>query len=195
MPWEFDMALLSRSDVKTYLGITGTGSDVRIDALIPAILAFIESYCGREFEESAITEYFHGPNSVFILSKFPILTIPALVLYDDWSRKWTADTLVDTDDYYVDYEGGIIYVDYNIGQGKMTIKANYTAGFGGTEKSSISFPADLGQACIELVARKLKEGEGALGVPTRAIPSGGTVAFGIDDILPQTKIVLDRYKR
>lgn len=190
------MALLAKIDVKTYLGITSDKSDEKIDALIPAALAFIETYCGREFEQSAVTEYFHGPEAVFILSKYPINSDPALVLYDDWSRKWADDAKVDTDDYYVDYNAGIVYVDYEIGQGKMTVRVDYTAGY--TElgtNGSVGFPADLKQACVEIVARKLKEGEGALGVPTRSISEGGSVTFIIDDILPQTKVVLDRYKR
>ena len=103
------------------------------------------------------------------------------------------DTRVSSDDFYVDYDRGIIYVDYDIGQGKMTVRADFTAGY--NDSGSIVYPADLKQAAVEIVARKLKEGEGALGVPTRAIPSGGTVAFVIDNILPQTKVVLDLYKR
>lgn len=194
------MPILVRDDVKTYLKITGSEADDRIDDLVLAAIDFVKSYCGitlisQTDAAAAITEYFHGPGNVFILPQFPIATTPALVLYDDWDRKWGADTIVDTDDYYVDYDKGIIYCDYDIGQGKMTVKASYTIGYTTGVGSSNPYPADLKQACVEIVARKLKEGEGALGVPTRAIPQGGTVAFGIDDILPQTKIVLDLYKR
>jgi hypothetical protein len=184
------MALLDKEDVKTYLKITTFDADSRISDLIPAVLTFVETYCKREFTQSAVVEYFHGPESSFLLSKYPVATTPALILYDDWSRVWAADTIVDTDDYSVDVDAGIVYVDYEIGQGKMTVKASYTAGYADSD-----FPADLKQACVELVARKLKEGEGALGVPSRAIPAGGTVIFAIDDILPQTKVVLNLYKR
>ena len=57
-------------------------------------------------------------------------------------------------------------------------------------------PTPITQACIELIARKFKEGpSGGLGVPSRALPGGGNVTFVIDALLPQTKVVLDTYRK
>ncbi len=180
------MALLAKADIKDYLTITGTEKDTKIESLILAVLSFIDTYCNRNFASAAYIEYFHGPTPTLFLKGVPIASSPVLVLYDDWQREFGSTTIVDADDYYIDSDVGLVHVDYDVGQGKGTVKVSYTGGYS-------ALPADLKQACVEMVARKLKEGDGALGIPSRSIPEGGNVVFVIDDILPQTKVVLGRY--
>lgn len=49
------MAYTVAADVKTYLGITGSGDDALITVLITRAQAIIDSYCRRTFEASADT--------------------------------------------------------------------------------------------------------------------------------------------
>lgn len=55
----------STSDVKTYLGITGSGDDALIDALVTAAQAAVDQYFLRTFEASTnTTRYFNAINDV-----------------------------------------------------------------------------------------------------------------------------------
>ena len=38
-----------KNEVKTWLGITGTGQDTNLDFAIDAAAAAIDNYCGRQF--------------------------------------------------------------------------------------------------------------------------------------------------
>jgi hypothetical protein len=184
------MALCTRAEVKAYLTLTDseTQQDSLIDSLILAAQGFIEEYCNRTFEKSAVTEYHKGGSNRIFLKRPPIDTVQTLQVWDSWDRTYLSDDLIDSDDYYVEVDTGIVYFDYEIGGVSGSIKVAYTGGFA-------VIPPAISQACVELVARKTKEGpSGALGVPTRTIPEGGSVSFVIDALLPQTKIALDLYR-
>lgn len=183
------MSLVSLEEVKTYMDLKDNdeSKDFIIRYLIPAAQAFMEQYCNRVFEKAEVTEYHSGGSQMIFLKKPPIDKTLSIAIYDDWQRVYGADTLLSSSDYFVDENTGIVSFDYPVGGTPGSIKAMYTGGYN-------PIPMDLRTACIELVARKVKEGPGGnLGVPNRNIPDGGSVIFVIDNILPPTKVVLDRY--
>jgi len=55
------MAYAVASDVKTYLGIEGSGDDALLTSLISRAQKAIETYCGRKFETSSVTKYYDVP--------------------------------------------------------------------------------------------------------------------------------------
>jgi hypothetical protein len=182
-------AFITKTDVKNYLQInsTDTKNDTLLDSLIPAAQDFIEEYCSTKFEKLARTEYHKGGSNQIFLKEYPVDKTQTISVWDDWQREYGSDTLIDSDDYFVDEDTGVITFDYEVGGQAGSVKVTYTGG---------SLPNPIKQACIEMVARKLKEGvSGALGVPSRAIHAGETVTFVVDDILPQTRVVLDKYRR
>jgi len=186
------MAYCSSEEVKSYADInpTDTTKDELIESLILASQSFIDEYCGRSFEKSAVTEYFGDKaTNRLLLSKFPIDTKKTIKIWDSWDRAYADTDLVDSNDYFIDADNGMIKLDYEIGGSPGSVKVAYTGGF-------LTIPAAIKQACVELVTRKLKEGpSGGLGVPSRSLPGiGGNVTFVIDALLPQTKIALDLYK-
>jgi hypothetical protein len=192
------MGLCIKDDVKLFLKKTDTESDELIDLLIPAAQGFIESYCRRDFEaeEAPVDEIeYHdgGVNRVF-LKQFPIKT-DSVKLYEDSDRVFGESTLVPSTDYFVDYDGGIIFVDYELELGWGAIKVIYKP-----EPVTLQNPtgevAVARQACIEIVARKLKTGiSGDVGVVGRTLAGGSTVTFSQADLLPETKIALDSIAR
>lgn len=180
---------VTKAEVKTYMDIksTDTSKDGLIDVLIPAAQSFIEEHCNQVFESVEVTEYHTGGSNKIFLKKTSVDKTKTITVYDDWDRKWGEDTLIPSTDYFVDGDTGIITFDYVVGGFAGAVKVTYTGG---------SLPNAIKQACIELVARKVKEGTaGALGVPSRSIPMGGGVTFVVDDLLPQTRIVLEQYRR
>jgi hypothetical protein len=186
------MAYCSADEVKVYADIktTDTSKDDLIESLILACQSFIDEYCNRSFEKSSMTEYFGDVlASKLFLSKYPIDTKKSIKVWDSWDRGYADSDLVDSSDYFVDAENGIIKLDYEVGGSAGSVKVTYSAGY-------LAIPSAINQACIELVARKLKEGpSGGLGVPSRALPGGGNVTFVIDALLPQTKIALDSFRK
>lgn len=52
------MAYITTSELKTYLGVTGTGDDTLLGALITAAQKAVESFCRRRFEATTATRYY-----------------------------------------------------------------------------------------------------------------------------------------
>jgi len=185
------MAYCTKEQVKIYLDIKviEEDKDVLISTLILSSQAFIDEYCGQSFEQSAETEYHNGGSSKIFLNRYPIATSPPVQVWDSWDRTYPTSDLIPASDYFIDYESGIISFDYEVGGSPGAVKVSYTGG-------SATVPGPIEQACIEMVARKIKEGpSGGLGVPNRAIPGGGSVSYVIDALLPQTKVALDMYRK
>lgn len=55
------MAYTNAATVKTYLGVSGTGDDTLIGALVTRAQSIIDRYCGRTFEASANTTRYFDP--------------------------------------------------------------------------------------------------------------------------------------
>jgi len=186
------MSYCTKAQVKAYLDIKETeeDKDSLITTLIASSQAFIDEYCGRTFERAEVTEYHRGGSTKIFLEQYPVATSPAVQVWDSWDRLYASTDLVASTDYFIDYDEGIITFDYEIGGSPGAVKVVYTGG-------PTSVPTPISQACVEIVSRKLKEGpSGGLNVPTRQLPGvGGTVVFAVDALLPQTKVVLDTYRK
>lgn len=186
------MAYCTLEEVKAYLDMKTEEieKDAFIESLIPGSQELIDEYCNRKFEREAITEYHDGGSNRIFLNQFPVAASPAIQIWDSWDRTYANPDLIDPDDYFVDYEGGIIKFDYEVGGSPGAIKVVYTGG-------PATVPYGITQACIELTARKFKDGpSGGLGTPSRALPGiGGNVTYITDSLLPQTKILLDTYRK
>jgi hypothetical protein len=53
------MAYAAKTDLKTYLGISGSGDDTLLEVLLTRAQALVDAYCGRTFEAAAdVTRYF-----------------------------------------------------------------------------------------------------------------------------------------
>ncbi len=190
------MALTTKAEVKVFLTITDTSKDTIIDALIPAAQNIIEEYCAMSFDAvtGTITEYHDGGVNRVILKRYPLASTPAIVVYEDAGREFETEDLVDSDDYRVDLDAGIIYFDYDLGKGWGSIKVIYTPKFPASGATTY-IPDAIKQACIELVAWKMKRGVlGDVGVVSRGMPGGTSVSFTTAEIPPEIKAVLDLFR-
>jgi hypothetical protein len=193
------MALLCTRDVVwVFLMIKDTDilKDELIDMLITPAQAFIEGYCKRSFPAGAVAEsfieYHHGGSDKVILNRFPIASTPAVKLYVDFLREFGEDQLIDSDYYYIDYDAGIIFVDYEFARTWGSVKVVYSTV---AVAAGADAPRDVAlakQACIEIVARKVKTmAAGDFGVVSRGMPGGTSVTFSEAEILPETLMMLD----
>ena len=145
--------LTATADVKSYLGLSGATEDARIALIVTAVSQWIESYCHREFMTKERSEYFNGGSPDLNVKSYPISRTASLVIVQnaDVPRDYTdSDDALDTDEYTVDYEAGMIhYEDGSFLNGVETVKATYTGGVGAT---TAALPEDLQQAAIFICA-------------------------------------------
>lgn len=185
------MALCTAAEIKTYLNLAAddTTWDNLFAALIPAFDKFADNYCKRTLSQASHTEYFSGPARVLFLNNPPIASDPAVQIWADSSRDFASADLVDTDDYFVDTENGIIHFDSERSSGNKNIKVTYTGGY-----ADADVPDDLKQAAIEAVAKKYQESrDGNIGMVSRTLPDG-SVSFRPMELVPQIRMILDLYR-
>ncbi len=179
----YSYALASLAAVKDALGITSSDDDNLLTRQINAVTDYIESYCGRRFKDTTYTdEYYDGDGETdLILKQFPITDtaeISITFVSDD------VETAVDNDDleFYND-EGMIYYPRWP--RGRKNIKITYSAGYA-------TIPADLAQACIELVAtihNRRKTG----GAKSESI-GDYSITYGDLEASPLAQKVIDFYR-
>lgn len=99
------MALITLADYKTFEGITGTAQDTRLQLIIDAATAWVETYCGRDFEASSKTETHSGGTSTIRLLSPPINSITSISVL---SSTGTVSGTIATTEILYDSETGIL---------------------------------------------------------------------------------------
>lgn len=129
-------SLTSLDSLKDFLKIDPGDSDAQRDRLLQlAIVAAtreIEGRLGRKFKLRKVTEYLDGTgvNALF-LSRYPVRSVAEV--YDDLSRVFGSDTLIDPSNYVVDSEQGMIRLFKDVGgfsRGRRNVKVVYEGGYG-----------------------------------------------------------------
>ena len=172
------MAYILTTDIETFLNITLTvNGQATVNALIPAVEAFADSYCNRTW---AVTgnqvETFDGGGTVFLIKHPPINAV--LSITED-------GTVVGADSYYA-YKSYIKSLS-PLGTTPRSVVITYT--------SSITPPADLKHALVRWVAEIFKTSEDA-GKTTRRVKMGSVdIEYLIQDGIPTyVEMVLKRYR-
>ena len=148
------MAVLDAATVREYLpSLTGTGEDTALDSLIARFGALAAQYLGYQpasvggnptVEDTTYTLYLDGDGSKYLqLPITPVVSVTSL--HVDIDRKYGSDRLVDSGDYELFGDEGLVLlkVDSTQGEwdrGKRTVKAVVVAGFT-TIPMPISTPA------------------------------------------------------
>jgi hypothetical protein len=127
-------ALTTVARFKVFANITVVTYDTILEQIINMVTETIERYTGRRFKQTAYTGTkldSDGGESLH-LPQYPVSTTAVFTLYerdtteneDDWST-------VDSEDYYIDYVSGLVYMagQGNWGRGRQLYKVDYTAGY------------------------------------------------------------------
>lgn len=81
------MALATLANLKTYLGITVSTEDSRLQMMLDAAMAGIIQACiGYQFEQATFTEYYQPDGTILILKRRPVQSITSI--YEDPSAAW-----------------------------------------------------------------------------------------------------------
>lgn len=155
-------ALATLGNAKTFLGITNSDKDEVLEMLINQATDYLETKCGRRFASTTYTEQEYDGNGTveMKLQQFPVITFTTLQRNratdnsDDWET-------VDTDDYWVENETGIITKTSKFYKGKFNYRATYAAGYA-------TIPYDLQYACLTIVSETLNR-RSAMGIKSESL--------------------------
>lgn len=178
--------LCSRTNLKSYLGLTGTGHDDTLDMLIDAASEAIESYCRRSFGVTAHVEYHDGGHDRIVLRHRPVTALTGL--WDDLAREFSDSSEITSDDYVLDSDLGILHLDAGtFAEGIRNVKVSYSAGYS-------TIPDDLSQACILLAAAWFNQGRaGGDGLRAQTL-AGVAHQFGQQPLPESVRQLLSSYR-
>src|SRR5487761_293652 len=182
--------LTTLAAVETYLGLAAGNSDeARLSALITACSAAFASYCGRQFASAAYSEMRNGTGGMSLwLRQSPVTAVASVTINGNVIPSgggWNGGVQVPG----VSVDENFIYLfGHRFSKGRQNVAIAYTAGYA-------AIPADLAQACVEQVSFRFKEIKD-LGKRSVVGPAQGqSTNFVIADFLPETKRVLEFYRR
>lgn len=179
--------LCALNDVKVYLGITDGNSDIVLTAIIGNVSAAIESFCNRTFAVQSYVETRNGGcGPKMYLSNGPIVSV-ASVTVDTYNIPPAANALA----FGFVFDENVLYIRPGGYPGEFTkgvqnVVVSYTAGFAAT-------PADVNQACVELVAWKYAKRNRI--DKKNEILAAQTVGFDLSDMPASVKSALQPYVR
>lgn len=181
--------LVSRSQYKTYAGITSSNQDAKIDALIPVVSEFVKSYCRRTFVDyydTDKTEYFRGGDG-FYPKELPVKEITSVEYSLDYGKTFAP--LAEFTDYVLDQETSQILPTSNstfierINGYRITYKGGYEV-----------VPDDLVVAVLDMITYYIKN-DSAIHSPK--VPGSNTVQIeyiSTTSLPANIKRILDIYK-
>lgn len=132
--------LVTRTELKTYLGISGSSEDTALDTWIAQASGAIASYCNRVFPQETVSEQFRMVRGeAIILGRYPVVSITSVT--EDGT------VLVNLTDYEVDKDTGLLYRvsdDLLVFWCAYKVTVVYVTGFA-------TIPDDVKRACMETV--------------------------------------------
>lgn len=146
------LPLITRTEYKSYAGLTSPTQDAIIDAIIPKVSALVKTLCRRTFVDyvsDAKVEYFDGGFYVYYPEETPLLSVASLERSTDFGNTYTS--LVEYTDYAVAKVGSGITSLTSAGFPSAIngYKLTYSAGYE-------TLPEDLKLAVFDLVTYYMK---------------------------------------
>lgn len=181
------MSWASAAQVRSYLGVTATTDDTRIQALVDACAQFIETYTNRSYEEAEYTETIDGTGKdEVMLGNYPVTSVSFVSI--DGKSVGPVPTPNDfvTTGFMFDSGGVILQGGKLFSKGRRNVVISYTAGFA-------QIPADLVQAVVETAALKYKQGP-QTGLSSKGL-AGETTSYVLSDFPRSVQTLLNNYKR
>lgn len=151
-------ALTTVARLQAFSGIVG--NDDVLEVIIDAVTDFVEKECNRRFKETAyVGEKLDGEGTKqILLSQYPISSSATLKLYERESFDYGDDNWdeINSNDYRVDYDSGIINSNSKFLSGFQNYKADYTAGYAfNNVGDSLITLASVGLSDLEMAVWKL----------------------------------------
>ena len=190
------MALITKDDLKLELGSTQEVYDDSYEELLSAMAAMVQDLfdqlCDRTLERTSHEEYYSNTRggSIILLKNFPVEE-GSVDLWDDPDWEWGTSDKVDSSDYRVDYNKGVIYSNSQFFEGNQSLKVTYTAGYTTSTLPSSIKRILVRQACHWFNQAKNK----AWAVTGQGNPAdGGSVSYLTleRNLLPDFNLLVER---
>lgn len=175
--------LCSAADVQAFLSLPSGQDESLLESLVTRASVMVNSLINRNLLSASYTERFSGRGgSRQGLSNYPVTAVSAVTI-DGVSVPAATGQL---DAGYL-FDENVVYLrGYVFTRGVRNVEIDYTAGFA-------TVPADLSQACIEIVANKYKR-RNNIEISGKTL-NGETISFTTSDVPPSAKAVLANYTR
>jgi hypothetical protein len=169
--------LTNLNSAKDWMGLTASGDDALLSRLITAVSAGILSWLNRTLASAAYTETRNGTGTKrLVLTNYPVSAVASV----------TVDGVAVPSYNYVFDQYGVQLASGTFSPGSGNVVVAYTAGYA-------EVPADIEQACIELVQLKYKR---RLNPDVNSKTQGGeTITFTSSEMPQSVKDALSQYKR
>jgi len=189
------MAFITIDDIKAELNIDSTRDDFLLNTIVGAVLKLWDELTNRTWAKTAHTEYYDSPryNSTVFLKNYPVDSSETIQLWDDPDWEWGDNSEIDSDDFRVDYENGIIHYNGYFYEGKQSIKVTYTAGY-----SDETAPGWLKDILVRQVAHWFEQAKNkSWHISSLATGEGGTTSYKNlrDNLLPEFVLLADLNRR
>lgn len=125
--------LVQQADVRKYARVsasdTTTTNDV-IDYIIEGVSEVFQKISGRGCDQVSRTEYFDVDQSTreIYLGAWPLASTPVITIYQDTDRNFAAASAIDSTNYFLDSDRGIVILEIRYPVSKRSIKVTYTGG-------------------------------------------------------------------
>lgn len=176
--------LTTLSSLKSYLGMTDSidGDDELLSSLITAYSKYMQTWMSRNILSATYEDVFDGGGNIKYFPKnYPIRSVSSVII-----NGQTINASSNDGSGYVFNESYIGLKGYSFVYGMLNVRVVYNAGY-------VSVPADLAQACNELVALRYKEIE-RIGEKTKIL-AGEQVTYITDAFPSSVKTILTNYRR
>lgn len=176
--------LTALGKVKDWLGLESSDDDALLSRMIIALSGYIQSWLNRSLVSQSHEETRDGNGSrKIMLSNYPISAVVSLtidgVVIPQAANSQGAGFMVTPN--LIILVGGYVFT-----RGLQNIVVTYTAGF-------FTVPAEIEQACIEVIAIRYKERD-RIGQVSKSI-GGETVSFSQKDFPDSVRTILNNYKK
>jgi len=182
--------LVTKTEYKTYAGISSTNQDAEIDLLIPKVSELVKTYCRRTFvdyTDESLTQKSNGGFDKIILAECPVVQVLGVATSTDYGKTYT--DLTEYTDWVLDTEDNTI-ASLAVGGFAKLINGYQVTYYAGYE----AVPEDLKLAVLDLITYYRKN-DGA--VHNNRTPGGGgsvQLEYIMNTNFPaHIKRVLDQY--
>jgi hypothetical protein len=179
--------LVTKSEYKSYMGITSTNSDAEIDFLIPKVSDLVKSYCRRTFVDyfsDIKVEIFDGGFREILLKETPVVSVSSVAYSSDYGKTYTS--LVKFEDWVIKGDSVISLAPSGFPELINGYRVSYFGGFD-------PIPGDLKLAVLDLV-EYYSRNNGAVHSSRDLNPNTTQINYVASTNLPATiKRVLDQY--
>lgn len=188
-----DLTKLDRLKDNKWIKILSTSDkyDSFLGQLITAMSLEAEKFMGRKTKEESQTDFFDIRKNTLRLKAngYPVNSGQDIKVYWDYLRAFAADTELDSERYFWDYENGVLFLKTYLAEGFRIVKVTYTGGMATDTDDFISKYPDIANAVDEQVAMLFQRRD-ELGLKAAGLEGGSLQMFQNIEWLPGPKSVL-----